>query len=70
MQSWSPLFVPIFVAAFRRAEELSTAMESRGFRGTQYRTRLYPLHMSRRDLLAALITLAFSLAILGLERVM
>ena len=69
MQSWSPLFVPIFVAAFRRAEELSTAMESRGFRGTQYRTRLYQLRLSRRDLLAALITLAFSLALLGLERV-
>jgi energy-coupling factor transport system permease protein len=69
MQSWSPLFVPIFVAAFRRAEELSTAMEARGFRGAQYRTRLYQLSISRRDLLAILIILIFSLVLLGMERV-
>jgi len=70
VQSWSPLFVPIFVAAFRRADELSTAMEARGFRGAANRTRLYPLRLSRRDVWAVLITAAFSLTILGLERVM
>ena len=69
MSSWSALFVPIFVAAFRRAEELATAMEARGFRGAQYRTRLYQLRMSRQDLLAVLITLSISFVILGLERV-
>ena len=68
MQSWVPLFVPIFVAAFRRAEDLATAMEARGFRGAQHRTRLYQLRMTRQDLIAALIALAVSLAILGLER--
>jgi energy-coupling factor transport system permease protein len=68
MQSWVPLFVPIFVAAFRRAEDLATAMEARGFRGTQLRTRMHQLHMTRQDLIAALIALAVSLAILGLER--
>ena len=65
MQSWSPLFVPIFVTAFRRAEELATAMEARGFRTVQHRTRLYELRLSRQDLLAVLITLSFSLAILA-----
>ena len=68
-QSWSPLFVPIFVAAFRRADELATAMEARGFRGAQYRTRLHQLHLSRQDVLAALSTLFISLAILIGERV-
>lgn len=68
MQSWVPLFVPIFVAAFRRAEDLATAMEARGFHGAQHRTRLHQLRMTRQDLFAALIALAVSLAILGLER--
>jgi energy-coupling factor transport system permease protein len=68
MQSWVPLFVPIFVAAFRRAEDLATAMEARGFRGAQHRTRLHQLRMTRQDWLAALIALIASLAILGLER--
>lgn len=68
MQSWAPLFVPIFVAAFRRAEELATAMEARGFRGAQHRTRLHPLRLSRQDLIAALMTLFISLVIIGLEQ--
>lgn len=65
MQSWSPLFVPIFVTAFRRAEELATAMEARGFRSAQVRTRLHELRLSRQDLLAVLITLSVSLAIVA-----
>jgi energy-coupling factor transport system permease protein len=68
MQSGVPLFVPIFVTAFRRAEDLATAMEARGFRGAQRRTRLHQLQMTRQDLIAALIVLTVSLAILGLER--
>jgi len=68
MASWSPLFVPIFVAAFRRAEELAIAMEARGFRGAQYRTRLHQLRLSRQDLLATLTTLFVSLVIIGLEK--
>lgn len=69
MSSWSPLFVPIFVAAFRRAEELATAMEARGFRGAQHRTRLYRLCIARQDGLAMLVTCAVSLTIVGLELV-
>jgi energy-coupling factor transport system permease protein len=67
-RGWVPMFVPIFVSAFRRAEELATAMEARGFRGAQHRTRLYRLRLTRRDLVAALVVLACSLAVLGLER--
>ena len=68
MQSWSPLFVPIFVTAFRRAEDLATAMEARGFRGAHYRTRLHELRMSRRDWLVVAVTLLAGLVIVGLER--
>lgn len=64
MRSWAPLFVPIFVGAFRRAEELATAMEARGFRGAAQRTRLYPLQLTRRDLAAALVMLVISVAVL------
>jgi energy-coupling factor transport system permease protein len=68
IRGWVPLFVPIFVSAFRRAEALSMAMEARGFRGAHHRTRLYRLRLTRRDLWATLIVLAVSLAALGLDR--
>ena len=34
-----PLIVPIFLSAFRRADELSQAMEARGYRGARSRTK-------------------------------
>jgi energy-coupling factor transport system permease protein len=64
-----PVFVPLFVSAFRRAEELAIAMEARGFRGTQRRTRLVQLRLTSQDLAASLIALTVSLAILILDRV-
>jgi energy-coupling factor transport system permease protein len=66
--AWVPTFVPIFVAAFRRADELATAMEARGFRGARHRTHLRQLRMTRRDLAAAVIVLVASLAVVGLSR--
>lgn len=47
-----PVLVPLFVAAFRRADELATAMEARGYRGGQGRTRMKELQWSLRDGLA------------------
>ncbi|HEY8498157.1 MAG TPA: energy-coupling factor transporter transmembrane component T [Limnochordales bacterium] len=44
-----PLLVPLFVSAFRRADELALAMEARCYRGGQGRTRLRQLHMHPRD---------------------
>jgi energy-coupling factor transport system permease protein len=68
VRTWVPMFVPIFVSAFRRAEELATAMEARGFRGAQHRTRLYQLRLTRPDLFASLIILLFGLAVVSLDR--
>jgi energy-coupling factor transport system permease protein len=62
------MFVPIFVSAFRRAEQLAIAMEARGFRGARHRTRLYQLRLRKRDLVASLIVFAVSFAALGLGR--
>jgi len=67
VRSWVPVFVPIFVSAFRRAEELAVAMEARGFRSAQQRTHLYRLRLTRQDLVATLVVLAVSLAVIGLE---
>jgi len=70
VQSWVPMFVPIFVSAFHRAEALATAMEARGFRGVQQRTHLRRLRLARRDLVAALVVLAISAAAVGLDRLL
>lgn len=69
-RSWVPLFVPLFVAAFRRAEDLAMAMEARGFRGAQVRTSLYQLRLARRDALAALVVLALAAAVVAADRLL
>lgn len=54
-----PLLIPLFVSAFRRAEELALAMEARGYRGAVGRTKLRELAWSRRDLLLLGIAVLF-----------
>lgn len=48
-----PLLVPLFISAFRRADELSLAMEARCYRGGEGRTRLKLLQFTRLDIYAA-----------------
>lgn len=52
-----PVLVPLTIGAFRRADELAEAMESRGYRGGEGRTRYRKLHFRARDALALLGTL-------------
>ena len=47
-----PILVPLFISAFRRADELATAMECRCYHGGEGRTRLHVLRYQRRDYLA------------------
>ena len=49
-----PLLVPLFVSAFRRADELAVAMDSRCYHGGEGRTRMKQLHFARRDYIALL----------------
>lgn len=49
-----PLLVPLFVSAFRRADELALAMEARCYHGGKNRTRMKQLHLSKLDICAAL----------------
>ncbi|MDK2882563.1 MAG: energy-coupling factor transport system permease protein [Bacillota bacterium] len=60
-----PLLVPLFVGAFRRADDLATAMEARCYRGGVGRTRLRELKFAARDYIAlavSVLLVAFSLA--------
>jgi energy-coupling factor transport system permease protein len=63
-----PILVPLFISAFRRADELATAMECRCYHGGEGRTKMKLLRYARRDflayglgiiLLAGVITLAY-----------
>ena len=64
-----PLLVPLFISAFRRADELAMAMEARCYRGDVNRTRMKVLHLARLDLYAGLI-MAAVWALLIAERVL
>lgn len=50
-----PVMVPLFVAAFRRADDLATAMEARGYRGGKGRTKMRELAFTGRDAAALLL---------------
>ena len=60
-----PLLVPLFVSAFRRADELAMAMEARCYRGGEGRTKMKQLHYGWRDGEAFLVVaLMFAVMIL------
>lgn len=44
-----PLLVPLFISAFRRANDLAMAMEARCYRGGEQRTKMKPLKYEKRD---------------------
>ena len=54
-----PILVPLFVGAFRRADELAAAMEARGYRGGEGRTRMHELRFGARDIIAAAAGIIF-----------
>ena len=58
-----PLLVPLFISAFRRADELATAMECRCYHGGQGRTRMSQLHYRPSDVVFMLATLALAVGI-------
>ncbi|MDI3298987.1 MAG: energy-coupling factor transporter transmembrane protein EcfT [Bacillota bacterium] len=59
-----PLLVPLFVGAFRRADELATAMEARCYHGGEGRTRYREYRIARSDWVAAAVTAAALLFVL------
>ena len=66
-----PILVPLFISAFRRADELATAMECRCYQGGEGRTKMKLLRYKRSDLLSfgigiLLVAAVITLASLGL----
>ena len=58
-KSLVPLLVPLFISAFRRANDLAMAMEARCYRGGEHRTKMKPLHYEKRDYMAYLVVLCY-----------
>ena len=63
-----PILIPLFVSAFRRAEELALAMECRCYHGGEGRTRLKQLRTAPRDYVAVAVGAAFIAAVVLLNR--
>ena len=63
-----PILVPLFISAFRIAQDLAMAMEARCYGGSVKRTRMNEMKMSSRDLVASLLFAVF-LALVILQRV-
>ena len=66
-----PILVPLFISAFRRADELATAMECRCYHGGEGRTALHVLRYEKRDfavmaLFAALVAVVIVMKVLGI----
>ena len=63
-----PILVPLFISAFRRADELAVAMECRCYHGDAGRTKLHVLHYQMRDYLVLLAYGAILAGVLVLAR--
>ena len=62
-----PILVPLFISAFRRADELAVAMECRCYHGGEGRTKLHILKYERRDYIALLLGVLVVAAVLVLR---
>lgn len=62
-KSLIPLLIPLFVSAFRIAQDLAMAMEARCYRGGSGRTRLHPMKYAKRDAAGYLCILTFMVLI-------
>ena len=63
-----PILVPLFISAFRRADELATAMECRCYHGGQGRTALHVLRYRAVDIWVLLGFIALTAGIIALGR--
>lgn len=66
-KSLIPLLVPLFVSAFRRANDLAMAMEARCYRGGEGRTKMKPLRYHKRDAIAYIMLLLYLGSVIGIR---
>ena len=67
-KSMIPILVPLFVSAFRRANDLAMAMEARCYRGGEGRTKMNPLRYERRDYWAYAVIVLYVAAVVVIGR--
>lgn len=66
-KSFIPVLIPLFISAFRRADELATAMEARCYRGSEGRTRMKQLKFTRYDVISTAITVVFMTCVILMQ---
>lgn len=66
-KSLIPLLVPLFISAFRRADELAMAMEARCYRGGEGRTRMKEINFEKKDFIASGVIILYLFVIIGLR---
>ena len=64
-----PILVPLFISAFRRADELATAMECRCYHGGEGRTKLHVLRYEKRDYAVMALFALLVVAMIVMRRV-
>ena len=64
-----PLLVPLFISAFRRANDLAMAMEARCYRGGEGRTKMKPLHYEQIDRKAYAILVLYLIVMIAAGRI-
>jgi Cobalt transport protein. len=65
IKSFIPVLVPLFVSAFKRADELAEAMEARCYRGSKGRTRLKQIRFTSLDIKACIVGVLFMVLLFG-----
>ena len=65
-----PILVPLFVSAFRRANDLAMAMEARCYRGGEGRTKMKPLMYKKKDYVAYVITILYMVVAIAVGRIL
>ncbi len=65
-----PILVPLFVSAFRRANDLAMAMEARCYRGGEGRTRMKPLKYAKKDAVAYLCLAGYLVVLVAGTRIL
>jgi energy-coupling factor transport system permease protein len=63
------IMIPLFISAFRRADELATAMECRCYNGGTGRTRLRQMKSEARDYIALGVTILFFAVIIAVPHI-
>ena len=69
-KSLVPLLVPLFISAFRRANDLAMAMEARCYRGGEFRTKMKPLAYRKQDVAAYIFVILYLVLTIWVGRIL